>query len=57
MTVKSGTSALKAAVSNREFEILLRRASELSKPGRPTLVKATQPVRKSPRSASQTSPE
>jgi hypothetical protein len=57
MTVKSSTAALKAAASNREFEILLRRASELSKTGRPTLVKATQPVRKSSRSTSWTFPE
>jgi len=49
--VKSGTSVLKASLSDREFEILLRRAAEFNKTNRLHLVKKAQPARRSSRSA------
>jgi hypothetical protein len=49
--VKAIASALKVSASEREFEILLRRASEISKLNRLRLVKKAPPGQKSPRSA------
>jgi hypothetical protein len=49
--VKTATSMLKASSSEREFEILLRRASEFNKTNGLRLVKKGQPARRSPRSA------
>ena len=49
--MKPGTSVLKASLSDREFEILLRRAAEFNKTNRLHLVKKAQPARRSPRSA------
>ena len=51
MTLKPSGVTLKASVSDREFEVLLRRASEINKPNRLRLVKTTQPGRRSPRTA------
>jgi hypothetical protein len=51
MILKASGAMMKVPVSGREFEILLRRASELNKPSRLRLVKASQPTRRSPRSA------
>jgi hypothetical protein len=51
MTLKPNAAILKAAVSDREFEVLLRRASEINKPNRLRLVKGTPPARRTPRPA------
>ena len=49
--MKPTTSVPKASLSESEFEILLRRASEINKTDRLHVVKKLLPVRKLPRSA------
>jgi len=51
MNPKPSTQESKAPDTDREFEVLLRRASELNKPNRLRLVKGTQPAQRLPRSA------
>jgi hypothetical protein len=51
MALKPSGATMKPSVSDREFEILLRRASEISKPDRLRLVKGTLLARRTPRSA------
>jgi hypothetical protein len=51
MNPKPSAQESKAPDTDREFEVLLRRASELNKPNRLRLVKGTQPARGLPSSA------
>ena len=51
MSVRRSVLMSKERVSNREFETLLRRASECLKSGGPRLVKKAHPLQRKPASA------
>ena len=48
MTSKISVSTTRRAVSDREFEVLLRRTEEYCKIRRSRLLKKVQPIRKAP---------
>ena len=51
MASKIGVSTAGRAISDREFEVLLRRTEEYCKIRRTRLLKKVQPIRKAPASA------
>ena len=51
MALKTSSSVAVRAISDREFELLLRRTAEYCKLRRSRLLKKVQPIRKAPSSA------